>query len=387
MKTNFIKYVLIGILAHLHICTLIIAQSPNSFKYQAVLRDASGNIKASTNTTVRIDILQGSTTGTDVYAETFAVQTNAFGLINLEIGKGTLVSGNFSIIDWSAGTYFIKITVDGTELGTSQLLSVPYALYAAKAGNGFSGSYNDLTNKPSIPTDLTQLVTDAGNRTITNVSAPVNNTDAANKAYIDALTSRIRDYDGNFYPVVKIGKQIWMASNLKTTHYANGDLIGTTSPLNKDISTETTPKYQWSCGGDENNVPSYGRLYTWYTITDNRKICPAGWHVPSDNEIITLLDTLGGSSVAGGRTKEEGTTHWTSPNTGGDNGSGFTALPGGDRVNTGTFNSLGSNAYFYDTGENGANGYYFYIYNTSASATRTFHTKDYGFSVRCIKDN
>jgi len=135
MKALINKYLIICILAHLHISTFITAQSPNSFKYQAVLRDASGNTRANASVNIRIDLLQGTATGTNVFAETFAAQTNAFGLVNLEIGNGTLVSGSISGIDWSAGPYFIKISVDGAEIGTSQLLSVPYAKYAEKAGN------------------------------------------------------------------------------------------------------------------------------------------------------------------------------------------------------------------------------------------------------------
>jgi hypothetical protein len=146
MKTRLI----IITLANLLISSMIFAQAPDKFNYQAVLRDASGNVRANANANVRIDILQGSATGTNVFAEAFTAQTNAFGLISLEIGNGTLVSGNFSTIDWAAGPYFIKISVDGTEFGTSQLLSVPYAKYAEKAGNVFSGSYTDLTNKPSL---------------------------------------------------------------------------------------------------------------------------------------------------------------------------------------------------------------------------------------------
>ncbi len=79
-----------------------------------------------------------------MFRETHAAVTNAYGIVNLNIGAGTVTSGSMSSIDWSAGPYFIKITVDGTEIGTSQLLSAPYALYAKNAGNGFSGNYNDL---------------------------------------------------------------------------------------------------------------------------------------------------------------------------------------------------------------------------------------------------
>jgi hypothetical protein len=115
-------------------------QVPSSFKYQAVLRDARGNIKANTATSIAIDILSGSATGSAVYSETHNATTDDYGLINLEIGNGTAVTGSMSAIDWSTGIYFIKITVDGVEMGTSQLLSVPYAQYAKKSGNNFSSS-------------------------------------------------------------------------------------------------------------------------------------------------------------------------------------------------------------------------------------------------------
>ena len=126
------------------------SQSPDAFTYQAVLRDASGAIKANSNVSVQISILQGSASGSSVYTETFAVTTNSYGLININVGKGTVVSGNFTSIVWATGPYFIKISLDGADYGTSQLLSVPYAKYADKAGNGFSGSYNDLTGKPTV---------------------------------------------------------------------------------------------------------------------------------------------------------------------------------------------------------------------------------------------
>jgi len=123
-------------------------QTPMQFKYQAVLRDASGGILANKPKTIIINILQGSTTGTSVFTETQSVTTTAQGLINLNIGS--VNTSGITSINWSANTYFIEITVDGVVMGTSQLLSVPYALYAKNAGNGFSGSYNDLTNKPSL---------------------------------------------------------------------------------------------------------------------------------------------------------------------------------------------------------------------------------------------
>lgn len=133
------------------------AQIPQSFRYQAVARDNSGNVMENQSVSFNISILSGSVSGTAVYIETHSgLSTNAFGLVELEIGKGTPVTGTFSAINWGSNSYFVKIEMDPTggttyqELSTSQLLSVPYALYARQAANGFSGDYNDLINKPSL---------------------------------------------------------------------------------------------------------------------------------------------------------------------------------------------------------------------------------------------
>lgn len=129
-------------------------QIPEIFKYQAVVRNTSGDILADKTITFRIHILQGSENGTAVYTELHSATTNAFGLVALEIGNGSPLTGNFNAIDWPNGPYFIRVELDtsgGTDIklmGTSRLASVPYALYALKAGNGFSGNYNDLTEKP-----------------------------------------------------------------------------------------------------------------------------------------------------------------------------------------------------------------------------------------------
>jgi uncharacterized protein (TIGR02145 family) len=121
----------------------------------------------------------------------------------------------------------------------------------------------------------------------------------------------VTDIDGNTYRTVTIGSQVWMAEDLRTTRYRNGDLIGTTSPSTLDISGESAPKYQWAYAGDEGNVATYGRLYTWHASTDNRSIAPVGWHVPTDAEWVTLTEFLGGEAAAQGKLKEAGTTHWS----------------------------------------------------------------------------
>jgi hypothetical protein len=143
MKTrinNFSVTVIIVLISML-IGSSVFAQSPEAFKYQAIARDAGGNVLANQSVSLKISILKTSDTGTPVYVETHYAITNGFGLVNLNIGGGTVVWGNFSNIDWGSDNYFIKVEMDpagGTSyqaMGTSQLLSVPYALYAKYTGN------------------------------------------------------------------------------------------------------------------------------------------------------------------------------------------------------------------------------------------------------------
>ncbi|HTF81138.1 MAG TPA: tail fiber protein [Cytophagales bacterium] len=133
----------------------VYAQSPEAFKYQTVIRNAAGQILANQKVSLRLSILQSTSAGSPAYVETHSPTTNEFGLVNLEIGKGTAVTGNMANIAWGSNAFFLKTEIDlagGTAyvwFGTSQLLSVPYALYAKTAGNAFSGNYNDLSNRPT----------------------------------------------------------------------------------------------------------------------------------------------------------------------------------------------------------------------------------------------
>jgi uncharacterized protein (TIGR02145 family) len=149
------------------------------------------------------------------------------------------------------------------------------------------------------------------------------------QAQTGTLLDNVTDIDGNVYKTVTIGNQVWMVEDMKTTRYRNGDPIGTTNPDTMDISSESTPKYQWAYNGDESNAATYGRLYTWYAATDKRNIAPVGWHVPTNAEWDSLTSFLGGKIAAQAKLKEAGTIHWNSPNDG-TNESGFTALPGGN---------------------------------------------------------
>ena len=161
---------ILTIVAAIALTASAIAQSPEKMSYQAVIRNSSDQLVANQPVGMQISIIQGSATGSVVYAETQTPTSNANGLISIEIGGGTVVSGTFSSIDWTNGPYFIKTETDPTGgtgytiTGTTQLLSVPYALYAKNAGNGFSGDFNDLINIP----DLSQYLTTEIDSSTTN---------------------------------------------------------------------------------------------------------------------------------------------------------------------------------------------------------------------------
>ena len=197
--------------------------------------------------------------------------------------------------------------------------------------------------------------------------------------------STVTDIDGNVYKTVTIGSQEWMVGNLKTTKYSNGDRIPNVMNAN-DWTALSTGAYA-NYANDANNSKTYGRLYNWYAITDDRNICPTGWHVPSNAEWTTLATSLGGQGTAGGKLKETGTTHWSSPNTGADNESGFNALPGGMRSAGGAYSNKGDYGFFWSTTQSSSYySWYRYLYYLGAEITSSAEDLRSGLSVRCVKD-
>jgi uncharacterized protein (TIGR02145 family) len=181
---------------------------------------------------------------------------------------------------------------------------------------------------------FTSLIT--GLSTVTTYYARAYSTTSVGTSYGNEISFKtyfgeVTDIDGNIYPTVKIGEQVWMAENLKVTKYNDGTAIPNVTD-NTVWAALTTGAYCWYNNDATTYKATYGALYNWYAVNTN-KLAPTGWHVPIDEEWTTLTNYLGGVDVAGGKLKEVGTTHWQSPNTGATNETSFTALPGGYRDN------------------------------------------------------
>lgn len=195
------------------------------------------------------------------------------------------------------------------------------------------------------------------------------------------------DPDGNVYKTIIIGTQTWMAENLRTTKYRNGEKI-IEVPDNVawgNLNTGAFCNYQNT--RDIDTIDSLGRLYNWFAIADNRNIAPTGWHVASDDEWAMLTTYLGGEQIAGGRMKESGITHWPNPNIGATNESGFSALPSGNRGNSGPFGNFGLGFFWTSDQRNTTTALDSGLaYGTAECYRGNSADKHYGFSVRCIKD-
>ena len=203
------------------------------------------------------------------------------------------------------------------------------------------------------------------------------------------MENAISDIDGNIYNSVTIGTQTWMKENLRTTSYCNGDPI--------ELVTDSLAWHNYRGGAvcnyknDPKISQTYGRMYNYYAVIDKRGLCPKGWHVPSDDEWQVLCDYLGGHMIAGGKMKEAGTEHWSGPNEGATNESGFTALPAGRQYHQ-EFWFLGEYTNMWSTTENITDYstdvvWCRYLSFSLEQLNRFTYKKNYGLSVRCLKDN
>jgi uncharacterized protein (TIGR02145 family) len=387
---NKLYIVVVGLL----VTAITFAQAPGAMSYQAIVRDSGGALVASKAVGIQISILSGSSSGAAVYTETQTPMTNVNGLVSLEIGTG-VTSGDFTTIDWSSSSYFIKTETDpagGSNYsitGTSQLMSVPYALHAKKADNGITvDQAADITkNKAKVGQPSGRSV---GDMQYWNGTEWVVIAATANEAATLQMISGVPSWVGG-----TISKQTWMTGNLDVTIYRDGTPI----PLVADATLWGALKTGAWCYYTGTDGMTYGRMYNWYAVAGiydtaslndpslRKELAPLGWHVPSDYEWTTFMSSLGGENVAGGKMKETGSTHWKSPNTDATNSSDFTALPGGLRTHTGAFRYIGEIGQWWSSSEPSLDyaDCRFLHYGDGKAYAKPIN-KTYGFSVRCLKD-
>jgi uncharacterized protein (TIGR02145 family) len=193
------------------------------------------------------------------------------------------------------------------------------------------------------------------------------------------------DQNGNIYKTIKIGTQTWMVRNLATTKYNDGTSIPEVSDATS-WSKLTTPGCCWQ-NNDTIRKVTYGVLYNWYTVKTG-KLCPIDWHVSTDADWITLTDYLGGENISGGKLKESGFRHWNSPNTGATNEVYFWAFPGGTRLNgpDALFDNLGEMGCWWTDTSEGEWAINRLIYDNSIKVQKSYYPKQWGLSVRCVRD-
>jgi uncharacterized protein (TIGR02145 family) len=350
------------------------AQAPQGIPYQAIARNASGVAIANTAVKVRFSIRDSIATGAIKYQETHIPTTSALGLFSVNVGMGTVVSGTFSGINWGKNAKFLQVelnTTGGTtytDLGTTQMMSVPYALQAA-----------GIKMKVSSTGDT--LFTGNGNFLLVpglSISNPPENA--------------IMDIDGNTYKTVKIGSQIWMKENLRVSRFRNGEPltyidfnlwnINNNSWQNNSTGAYCFYNYNYS------NNSIYGKLYNIAAVLSTKGLCPTGWHVPSDAEWLTLENFLGGVDVAGKKMKANSSL-WSNSNSNSDE-SGFSGLPGGTRLGLGEFVNSGVQGGWWSTTYFSTPYFNFMCHYLSdgndAVARYTSGYTTEGLSVRCLKD-
>jgi uncharacterized protein (TIGR02145 family) len=260
------------------------------------------------------------------------------------------------------------------------------------------------SQNPTISGSKTENGTGVGNFT-SNISGLEPNTTYYVRAYATnskgtgygnalIIREKVTDADGNVYSTVVIGNQKWLVENLKTTKYNNGTPIPNVLP-GEDWTSLTTGAYVWYANDEASYKNAYGALYNWYAVNTG-KLCPTGWHVPTDAEWTTLTDYAGGWKVAGGKLKSTRTApaaypSWASPNTGATDEYGFSALPGGYRGNydgTGYFYGVGNRGYWWSSTEDAAaHAWSRYMDYDAGYAAPAYGSKRPGLSVRCLRDN
>jgi uncharacterized protein (TIGR02145 family) len=370
------------------------AQAPALIPYQAIARNAAGEPLASSTLNARFTIHDGTATGTSVWQELQTVSTSALGLFTAQLGSSVSLAN----VNWANGAKFMQVELDlgsgFVEIGTQQLLSVPYALHAGSVHLDVSATGDTLfvgDGSFVIVPGISEANNNGDGGTTTGTT--LHTCGAPNVHNPDLTYGSMTDQEGNVYKTIVIGTQEWMAENLNTSIYRNGDPI----PTNLDYATwSSTTSGAWAYyNNDVSNACPYGKLYNWYTCVDERGLCPTGWHVPLIEEWSTFINYLdmfavGGNNsfyASGGMMKSSGTQYWQIPNTDANNESGFSGIPGGTRYNNSFFYDIGNLGLWWSSSENFSNlALYRELNYFTGNVAQYSSAKADGFSVRCLRD-
>ncbi|MDO5976708.1 FISUMP domain-containing protein [Flavivirga jejuensis] len=393
------------------------AQAPEKMSYQAVIRDGAGALVTNQVVGMQISILQTTATGTVVYKENQTPTTNVNGLVTLEIGTGTVLSGNFTTIDWSSGPSFIKTETDPTGgtsytiAGTSQLLSVPYALQAKKAENGISTAQANEIAANTLKVGYTDALVSDNDHVVANT--------AKVGAITGTATGQMQYWNGTAWVIVAAGTTGQRLTNL------NGVPIWTnidpTSGLMWQDITSATGKI-WmdrNLGASQvatssNDADAYGDLYQWGRAADGHESrtssttatlatsdtpghgdfitnsSPADWRSSQNDNLWQGVSGTNNPCPSGYRLPTEAEwgnerTSWDSNNSAGAFASPL-KLPvaGYRRSSSGSLYNVGSYGLYWSSTVSGTNASTLYF--LSSDAYMNSYGRAYGFSVRCLKD-
>jgi uncharacterized protein (TIGR02145 family) len=373
------------------------AQVPTLIPHQGVARNGAGEPLSNVNLTARFTIRHETADGTVVWQEQQSLQTNSLGLFTAQLGSVVSLAD----VNWSNGEKLLQVELDlgsgFVDIGTQQLLSVPYALHARSVdlqvspiGDTLFVGDGSFVIVPGISQANSNNSGGGGSGGGTTTGNTLHSCGAPNVHNPNLGNGSMTDQEGNVYKTIVIGTQEWMAENLNTSIYRNGDLIA--AVLN-NAAWSSTNTGAWSYyNNDESYECPYGKLYNWFACIDSRELCPVGWHVPSDGEWIVLENYLGGATTASGKVRSlgyvsDGSGFWPNSDVLVTNESGFSALPGGLRGSTGNFGSLSGAAYLWTSTDGGNNGPWFrrVIFDSFAIQRFDGYYVD-GFSVRCLRD-
>jgi len=370
---------------------LLSAQAPALIPYQSVARNASGQPLANAALEVRFTMHDETATGTSVWQELQTVTTSSLGLFTAQLGSSVPLTA----VNWANGAKFIQVEIDlgqgFVDMGTQQMVSVPYALHTGSVRLNVSATGDTLfvgDGSSVIIPGISEANSDG-----TTAGSALHTCGTPNIHNPDLTYGTMTDQQGNVYKTIVIGTQEWMAENLNTSIYRNGDSIPTGLTGSQWSNTINTLQGAWAYyQNNPSNACPYGKLYNWFACVDDRQLCPVGWHVPTDSEWTVLTDYLGGEAIAGGKMKTTGITAdatglWFTPNAGATNSSGFSGVPGGYRIYQGPYSNLGYINYCWSSTDfDNQSARYRYLIYDDVDATRATGGKQNGFSVRCLRD-